>query len=195
MFYFHLAITVTIFFNNFRYIPVSDMLPEETGIQTFTELSDQCKAYNPETRFILYACVCVVNEVPTYGAVKWERELISRSSKLRLLLPRNFYEETQRHHHAPANPAHLMSTLQDKTSASPTNGKTPSPSASPQHQQKQTHSHVPLYDTIPPATTTEEELPPPPPPHQNIPATTTSADNNDTLILRSVPPPSSRQVN
>jgi hypothetical protein len=81
------------------------MLPEEMGATTFSELSDNCRNYNPETRFVLYASVCVVNEVPTSGAVKWEREMISRSAKIRLLIPRSF-DEDQPHHHA-ANPAHL----------------------------------------------------------------------------------------
>jgi len=161
-----------------RYIPHADMLPEEMGAQTFSELSDQCRSYNPETRLVLYACVCVVNEVPTYGAVKWERELISRSSKLRLLLPRNFYEEVQRHHHAPANPVHLMSALQD-----PASGR-----SSPGGLQQQPN---PLYDSVTPSVPTVEEFPPPLPPHQN--ANNTSSEN-ETLILRSVPPPTSHQV-
>ncbi|CAG7825452.1 unnamed protein product, partial [Allacma fusca] len=76
------------------------------GAQTFSELSEQCRTYNGDNRFVLYVSVCVVNEVPTSGAVKWEREMISRSSKLRLLLPRN-YEETQMHHQA-ATTAHLF---------------------------------------------------------------------------------------
>lgn len=151
------------------------------GAQTFSELSDQCRSYNAETRFVLYACVCVVNEVPTYGAVKWERELISRSSKLRLLLPRQFFEENQRHHHAPANPAHLMSSAlgSQPSSTSPTpdthltvNGTGAGSSPSP------------LYDSVPVGTSSDLE-PPPLPPH---------SQENDTLILRSVPPPSSHQV-
>jgi len=81
------------------------MLPEEMGPTTFSELSDNCRSYHPDTRFVLYVSVCVVNEVPTSGAVKWEREMISRSSKIRLLIPRSF-DENQPHHHA-ANPAHL----------------------------------------------------------------------------------------
>jgi len=79
--------------------------------QTFGDLSDQCRSYNPETRFVLYASVCVVNEVPTSGAVKWEREMISRSAKIRLLLPRS-YDENQVQHHIPSGvpaPVHGVS--------------------------------------------------------------------------------------
>lgn len=163
------------------------MLPEEMGAQIFSELSDQCRSYNPETRFVLYACVCVVNEVPTYGAVKWERELISRSSKLRLLLPRNFFEEAQRHHHAPANPAHLMSALQDHSSNGGTSPSAVSTAAALQPQQPT----VPLYDSVTPSAPPGLDEPPPLPPHQN---TNNTSSDNDTLILRSVPPPTLHQV-
>jgi hypothetical protein len=102
----------------FRYIPHADMLPEEMGT-TFSELSESCRTYNAETRFVLYASVCIVNEVPTSGAVKWEREMISRSSKIRILLPRS-YDENQPHHHA-AIPAHLNPDDIDPRAFSPSN--------------------------------------------------------------------------
>lgn len=67
-----------------------DLLPAEMGPQLYAELVRLCKTYNPDTRFVLYVAVCVVSEVPTSGAVKWERQLVSRCAKLRLcrsLLP------------------------------------------------------------------------------------------------------------
>lgn len=62
----------------------ADLLPNEMGTDLYQELIHLCKTYNPDTRFVLYVSVCVVNEVPTSGAVKWERQLISRCAKLRL---------------------------------------------------------------------------------------------------------------
>ena len=122
------------------------------GAQTFAELSDQCRTYNGDNRFVLYVSVCVVNEVPTSGAVKWEREMISRSAKLRLLLPRN-YEENQMHHQA-ASPAHLFPD----------------------------EPHVPAHPSGSPERSASDNVPPPPPPHgsdndtlilRSVPAPTT----------------------
>jgi len=60
------------------------------GTDLYTELVKLCKSYNPDTRLVLYVAVCVLSEVPTSGAVKWERQLVSRCCKVRLeksLLP------------------------------------------------------------------------------------------------------------
>lgn len=186
------------------------MLPEEMGPQIFSELSDQCKSYNPETRLVVYACVCVVNEVPTYGAVKWERELISRCSKLRLLLPRQFFEENQRTHHHPSNPAHHLmqaSPTHQTTASTPSpsgGGDTPSQTnGSPSHQAftrtpAPSTGGVPLYDSVPmaiPQGGNDNPPPPLPPHHQHKPqAQPIENESGDTLILRSVPAPSTRQV-
>ncbi|XP_021933996.1 uncharacterized protein LOC110836754 [Zootermopsis nevadensis] len=62
----------------------ADLLPGEMGADLYSELLRLCKSYNPDTRFVLYVAVCVVSEVPTSGAVKWERQLVSRCTKLRL---------------------------------------------------------------------------------------------------------------
>lgn len=43
-----------------------------------------CKNYNPNTKLVLYVSVCVTSEVPASGAVKWERQLVSRCAKMRL---------------------------------------------------------------------------------------------------------------
>jgi hypothetical protein len=61
-----------------------DLLPEETGQELHEELVRLCKTYNPDTRMVIYVAVCVVSEVPTTGAVKWERQLVSRCAKMRL---------------------------------------------------------------------------------------------------------------
>lgn len=67
-----------------------DLQPAEMGTDLYTELMKLCKTYNPDTRLVLYVAVCVLSEVPTSGAVKWERQLVSRCCKVRLeksLLP------------------------------------------------------------------------------------------------------------
>lgn len=66
------------------YVKWSDLLPTEMGTDLYAELMKLCKSYNPDTRFVLYVAVCVVSEVPTTGAVKWERQLVSRCCKIRL---------------------------------------------------------------------------------------------------------------
>ncbi|KAK2584532.1 hypothetical protein KPH14_006901 [Odynerus spinipes] len=66
------------------YIRWSDLLPGEMGAKLYAEVMRLCKSYNPDTRLVLYVAICVVSEVPTSGAVKWERQLVSRCAKLRL---------------------------------------------------------------------------------------------------------------
>ncbi|XP_046611370.1 uncharacterized protein LOC124300917 isoform X2 [Neodiprion virginianus] len=66
------------------YVRWSDLLPSEMGTELHAELMRLCKSYNPETRLVLYVAVCVVSEVPTSGAVKWERQLVSKCAKVRL---------------------------------------------------------------------------------------------------------------
>ncbi|XP_066993460.2 uncharacterized protein [Anabrus simplex] len=66
------------------YVRWADLLPGEMGAELYSELLRLCKSYNPDSRFVLYVAVCVVSEVPTSGAVKWERQLVSRCAKLRL---------------------------------------------------------------------------------------------------------------
>ncbi|XP_021194240.2 serine/arginine repetitive matrix protein 2 isoform X1 [Helicoverpa armigera] len=62
----------------------TSLQPNEMGVELYTEVVKLCKAYNPETRVILYVAVCIISEVPTKGAVKWERQMVSRCAKLRL---------------------------------------------------------------------------------------------------------------
>ncbi|KAG7209300.1 hypothetical protein KM043_015412 [Ampulex compressa] len=66
------------------YVRWSDLLPSEMGPELYAEVMRLCKSYNPETRLVLYVAVCVVSEVPTSGAVKWERQLVSRCAKIHL---------------------------------------------------------------------------------------------------------------
>ncbi|XP_043467827.1 uncharacterized protein LOC122502037 isoform X2 [Leptopilina heterotoma] len=66
------------------YVRWSDLLPSEMGAELYAEVMRLCKSFNPETRLVLYVAVCVVSEVPTSGAVKWERQLVSRCAKIRL---------------------------------------------------------------------------------------------------------------
>lgn len=66
------------------FIRWSDLLPGEMGAELYGELMRLCKSYNADTRLVLYVAVCVVSEVPTSGAVRWERQLVSRCAKIRL---------------------------------------------------------------------------------------------------------------
>ncbi|XP_076233061.1 uncharacterized protein LOC143178352 isoform X2 [Calliopsis andreniformis] len=73
------------------YVRWSDLLASEMGADLYAEVIRLCKSYNPETRLVLYVAVCVVSEVPTSGAVKWERQLVSRCAKIHL-------DSSSRHH-------------------------------------------------------------------------------------------------
>ncbi|CAH2068293.1 unnamed protein product, partial [Iphiclides podalirius] len=67
-----------------EYVKWISLQPNEMGVELYTEVVKLCKSYNPETRVILYVAVCIISEVPTKGAVKWERQMVSRCAKLRL---------------------------------------------------------------------------------------------------------------
>ncbi|CAG5041651.1 unnamed protein product [Parnassius apollo] len=67
-----------------EYVKLISLQPNEMGVELYTEVVKLCKSYNPETRVILYVAVCIISEVPTKGAVKWERQMVSRCAKLRL---------------------------------------------------------------------------------------------------------------
>ncbi|KAJ0180966.1 hypothetical protein K1T71_003051 [Dendrolimus kikuchii] len=67
-----------------EFVKWTSLQPNEMGVELYTEVVKLCKAYNPETRVILYVAVCIISEVPTKGAVKWERQMVSRCAKLRL---------------------------------------------------------------------------------------------------------------
>lgn len=43
-----------------------------------------CRSYNPENKLVLYVSICVISEAPAIGAVKWERQLVSRCAKIRI---------------------------------------------------------------------------------------------------------------
>ncbi|KAF4528282.1 hypothetical protein B566_EDAN011181 [Ephemera danica] len=66
------------------FIRWADLLPTEMGNEQYKEILRLCKSYNPDTRLTLYVAICVISEVPSSGAVKWERQLITRCSKVRL---------------------------------------------------------------------------------------------------------------
>ncbi|KAL3276885.1 hypothetical protein HHI36_012256 [Cryptolaemus montrouzieri] len=66
------------------YIRWQDLLPNEMGPQMYAELVKMCKSYNPDTKLVLYISICVISETPMTGAVKWERQLVSRCAKMRL---------------------------------------------------------------------------------------------------------------
>lgn len=66
------------------YVRWQDLLPSEMGPQLYAELVKMCKNYNPDTKLVLYVSICVVSETPAQGAVKWERQLVSRCAKMRL---------------------------------------------------------------------------------------------------------------
>lgn len=66
------------------YVRWQDLLPSEMGPQLYAELVKMCKSYNPDSKLVLYVSVCVISETPAAGAVKWERQLVSRCAKMRL---------------------------------------------------------------------------------------------------------------
>ncbi|XP_026467143.1 apical junction component 1 homolog [Ctenocephalides felis] len=67
-----------------KYIKWPDLVPAEMGSELYSELLRLCTAYEPLNKLVLYVSVCVVSEAPGSGAVKWERQLVSRCAKLRL---------------------------------------------------------------------------------------------------------------
>ncbi|XP_066159299.1 serine-rich adhesin for platelets isoform X1 [Euwallacea fornicatus] len=67
-----------------------NLLPTEMGPMLYKELVEMCQNYNSETKFVLYISLCVVSETPASGAIKWERQLVSRCAKLRLSKDLNF---------------------------------------------------------------------------------------------------------
>lgn len=66
------------------YVAWPDLLPSEMGPQMYTEMVNMCKNYSHESKLIVYVSICVVSETPAQGAVKWERQLVSRCAKMRL---------------------------------------------------------------------------------------------------------------
>lgn len=97
------------------YVGWADLQPSEMGPNLYSDLVKMCKTYNPETRFVLYVSVCVVSEVPASGAVKWERQLVSRCAKIRLC--RSVLEQIQQpitndHHNASNHRAASFAAVQ-----------------------------------------------------------------------------------
>lgn len=72
------------YLNGPTYVCWADLLPSEMGPQLYTELVKMCKSYNPENKLVLYVSICVISEAPAVGAVKWERQLVSRCAKIRI---------------------------------------------------------------------------------------------------------------
>lgn len=83
-----------------EYLKWTALQPNEMGAELYTEVIKLCKTYNPENRVILYVAVCVISEVPTKGAVKWERQMVSRCAKLRLsrTVTAAIHEQNRRRH-------------------------------------------------------------------------------------------------
>lgn len=66
------------------YVRWQDLLPSEMGPQLYAELVKMCRNYNPDSKLVLYISVCAISETPAAGAIKWERQLVSRCAKMRL---------------------------------------------------------------------------------------------------------------
>uniref|UniRef100_A0A182JLC4 Apical junction molecule ajm1 alpha/beta domain-containing protein n=2 Tax=Anopheles atroparvus TaxID=41427 RepID=A0A182JLC4_ANOAO len=69
------------------YVRWPDLLPAEMGPELYSELLKLATEYKPDSKMLLYVAICVVSEAPgsaTAGAVKWERQLVSRCAKLKL---------------------------------------------------------------------------------------------------------------
>ena len=69
---------------NAHYLSVQNLMPNEMGAEMYKQITEFCRQYNPEVKFILYVNICVVNEVPTEESPKGRREMVSRCCKLRL---------------------------------------------------------------------------------------------------------------
>lgn len=100
-----------------EYVKWTDLQPNEMGVELYTEVMKLCKIYNPENRVILFVAVCIISEVPTKGAVKWERQVVSRCAKLRLsrsvaaaILEQN-KRRYRKDHEKPSTPSEYRETL------------------------------------------------------------------------------------
>ncbi len=67
-----------------EYVKSADLNPGEMENRLYTELMKECKAYDPVSKMVVFVAVHVVGEVPSKGAVKWERQIIYKYSKLNL---------------------------------------------------------------------------------------------------------------
>lgn len=67
-----------------HYLTIQNLLPQETGSEVYKQITDLCKHYNTEYKFVLYVSICIMNEIPTGSSPKWEREVVSQCAKLRL---------------------------------------------------------------------------------------------------------------
>lgn len=79
------------------YVRWPDLIPAEMGAELYSELLRLSTEYKPDSKMLIYVAICVVSEAPSSlpGAVKWERQLVSRCAKLKLCksvlseIPRN----------------------------------------------------------------------------------------------------------
>ncbi|KAG7154384.1 Apical junction component 1-like [Homarus americanus] len=67
-----------------HYLTIQNLLPQETGPEVYKQITDLCKHYNTEYKFVLYVSICIMSEIPTGSSPKWEREVVSQCAKLRL---------------------------------------------------------------------------------------------------------------
>lgn len=71
------------------YVRWPELLPQEMGAELYAELLRLSTEYRPDAKMLVYVAVCVVSETPAAagagaGAVRWERQLVSRCAKLKL---------------------------------------------------------------------------------------------------------------
>lgn len=69
------------------YVAWRDLLPMELGPEITNEVSEMCKQYNPEIKFILLAAVYITREIPAQPVPRWEREVIAKCAKVPLRKP------------------------------------------------------------------------------------------------------------
>ncbi|XP_071523355.1 uncharacterized protein [Panulirus ornatus] len=67
-----------------HYLTVENLLPQETGPDVYKQITELCKHYNTDYKFVLYISICIMNEIPTGSSPKWEREVVSQCAKMRL---------------------------------------------------------------------------------------------------------------
>lgn len=68
-----------------HYLSLQNILPQEMGSEIYKKLIQQCKMYNPLTKFLLYISICTYSETPTHSSSKCRRETVGKYIKLKLV--------------------------------------------------------------------------------------------------------------
>ncbi|XP_076352163.1 uncharacterized protein LOC143247665 [Tachypleus tridentatus] len=69
------------------YVPRGEIMPQEMGSDTYTQIRSLCDRYNPRKKFVLLAAVRVTQEMSSGAGALVERDIIIRGTKLQLTSP------------------------------------------------------------------------------------------------------------